>query len=255
MVEVLKTVSLSPILKINAIHKLMTYKITIVTLFPEMFPGALAHSVTGRALKEGIFALNMVNIRDFALNDVHKTVDATPYGGGAGMLLRADVVAGAVRKAKEAQPKAKVVFMTPVGKQLTQEDSHRLAAHKGGLILLCGHYEGIDQRVIEKEVDEEISIGDYVLSGGELAAMVLTDAVVRHHKGVLGSAESLEEESFDIKDDKGAPLLEYPHYTRPETWEGKTVPEVLKSGHHGKIKAWRMAQSKKRTEHRKKRLP
>ena len=217
-------------------------KITVLTLFPELFPGPLAHSITGRALAEGRWSMAAINMRDFA-TDKHRTVDDTPYGGGAGMVMRPDIVAAAIREAKQQNPDAPVVFMAPTGKPFKHEDAVRLA-QKPGLILLCGHYEGIDQRVIDSLVDEEISIGDYVLTGGELPALVVADAVVRQLPETLGNVETLHEESFT----EG--LLEYPHYTRPDTWEGQAVPAVLKSGNHAKIQEWRLHQSVVRTRER-----
>lgn len=224
-----------------------TLPITIVTLFPDMFPGPLGVSIMQRAQEKGLFSLSTVQIRDFAVGK-HKTVDDTPYGGGAGMLMRADVVASAIRAAKEVSPKAKVVFMSPSGTKFNQDKARELARHQDGLILLCGHYEGIDDRALQTEVDEEVSIGDYVLSGGELAAMVVVDAVVRNIPESLGNEQTLEEESFDIETDSGQKLLEYPHYTRPVLWEGQDVPEVLTSGHHKKIQQWRMEKALEKTK-------
>jgi tRNA (guanine37-N1)-methyltransferase len=221
------------------------YPVTIVTLFPDMFPGPLGTSIMQRAQDKGLWKLDTVQIRDFAFGK-HNIVDDTPYGGGAGMLMRADVVASAIRKAKADNPTSKVVFLTPSGKKFTQAKSRALAEEKG-LILLCGHYEGIDQRALDAEVDEELSIGDYVLSGGELAAMVIVDAVVRNISGSLGNETTLHEESFDIVDENGNQLLEYPHYTRPAEWEGNAIPEVLASGHHAKIQKWRMEKAKEKT--------
>ena len=163
------------------------------------------------------------------------------------MLIRPDVVSAAISRAKEKQPKSKVIFLAPTGERFVQPKARTLAENTQGLILLCGHYEGIDQRVIDKEVDMVVSLGDYVLSGGEPAAMVMLDAVIRLLPNVLGGDASLHEESFDLTDSAGAPLVEYPHYTRPETWEGVSVPDVLRSGNHAKIKAWRQEQSEKRT--------
>jgi len=217
----------------------MAYKVTVVTLFPDMFPGPLGVSITGRGLTEGKWALDVVDIRAFA-TDKHNKVDDTPYGGGAGMVMKADVVAGAIRKAKADNPKAKVLFMAPAGVPFKQKDAVRLSADDG-VILLCGHYEGIDQRVLDALVDEEVSIGDYVLTGGEVPAMVITDAIVRQLGGVLGNAHTLHEESFDDG------LLEYPHYTRPEVWEGEPVPEVLLTGHHANINKWRLTKAEERT--------
>jgi tRNA (guanine37-N1)-methyltransferase len=227
----------------------MTYKVTILTLFPEAFPGLLGHSILGRALAEKLWDINILNIRDFA-TDKHRKVDDVPYGGGAGMVMKPDVVAAALRAAKAAQPGAHTIYLSPSGKTFIQESARRLAAHKNGLILLCGHYEGIDQRVLDAEVDEVISIGNYVLSGGEPAAVCLVDAVVRLLPGALGAEASLHEESFDIIDENGNPLVEYPHYTRPATWEGQAVPEVLTNGNHAEIKKWRLTEAKKRTKAR-----
>lgn len=225
----------------------MTFHTHIVTLFPELFPGPLAHSITGRALQDGLWDIATTNIRDFA-TDKHKTVDDTPYGGGAGMVMRPDVVAAALRHAKAHTPAAPTVFLAPTGTRFQQTKARQLAAQPG-MILLCGHYEGIDQRVIDTEVDEVISLGDFVLSGGEVAVYPVLDAVLRQLPGVLGAADSLHEESFDLTDPTtGKPLLEYPHYTRPADWEGHTVPEVLKSGNHAAIQQWRLAQARERTE-------
>jgi len=233
----------------NSDTKPAAYPITVATLFPDMFPGPLGVSITGRAMEKGLWQCNTVDIRAFGLGK-HKEVDDTPYGGGAGMLMRADVVASAIRKAKEDTPDAKVLFLTPSGKPFKQADAQRLAAHEGGVILLCGHYEGIDQRVLDSDVDEEISIGDYVLSGGELGAMVVADSIIRNLSGTLGNSTTLHEESFDITTEDGEMLVEYPHYTRPETWEGQDVPAVLKSGHHGEIAKWRHNQALERTKER-----
>lgn len=230
----------------------MTFKATIITLFPDMFPGPFGHSVMGRALDAQLWSLFTVNMRDYAI-DKHNTVDDTPYGGGAGMVMRADVVASGVREAKKLNPAAPTIFLAPVGERLTQAKVKQLAVQPG-INLLCGHYEGIDQRVIDSEVDEVISIGDYVLSGGEIPAMVLLDAVLRHVPGVLGADSSLHEESFDFTDDSGQPLLEYPHYTRPAEWEGKRVPDVLLSGNHAAIRTWRYEQAEERTRHRLKKM-
>jgi len=221
------------------------FKVTIVTLFPEAFPGLLGMSVLGRGLKDGVWALDVVNIRDFAF-DKHRTVDDTPYGGGAGMVLKPDIVAAALRKAKEGNPGAKTVYMGPAGKRFVQETARGMAQERG-LILLCGHYEGIDERVLEAEVDAVVSVGDFVLSGGENAAMCVVDAVVRLLPGVLGADASLHEESFDFVGESGEILVEYPHYTRPVVWEGKEVPEVLRNGNHKEIAKWRLNEAVKRT--------
>ncbi len=209
---------------------------TVLTLFPEMFPGCLGHSLAGRALDGGVWSLESVDIRDFA-PDRHATVDDTPFGGGPGMVMRADIVDAALRSLDtgpaDSRPR---IFLSPRGAPLTQRRARELAAGPGAVIL-CGRYEGVDQRAIEAHGLEEVSIGDYVLSGGEPAAAVLIDACVRLLPGVVGDARSLAEESFE----RG--LLEHPHYTRPQTWNGMTVPEVLLSGHHARVAEWRLAQA------------
>lgn len=221
------------------------FKVTIVTLFPEAFPGLLGMSVLGRGLKAGAWDLQVLNIRDFAY-DKHRTVDDTPYGGGAGMVMKPDIVAAALRAAKAGNEGALCVYMGPAGKRFVQGTAREMAAGKG-LIILCGHYEGIDERVLEAEMDAVVSVGDFVLSGGENAAMCVVDAVVRLLPGVLGADASLHEESFDIVDEGGAALVEYPHYTRPAVWEGQAVPEVLQNGNHKEIAKWRLAEAKART--------
>ena len=203
----------------------------VLTLFPEMF-SSLEESIIGKAREKGLIEINLINIRDFS-KDKHKKVDDTPYGGGAGMVMMPDVVYDAYSSIQNKN--AKVIYMSPQGKVLNQEKVQELSKEES-LILLCGHYEGIDQRVLDEIVDEEISIGDYVLTGGELPAMVLIDAVSRYVKGVLNE-ESTQEESFSNN------RLEYPQYTRPEVFRGKRVPEVLLSGHQGNIKKWRDEQS------------
>ena len=210
----------------------------VLTLFPEMFE-VLNQSIIGRAKEKGLINVNLINIRDFS-KDKHKKVDDTPYGGGAGMVIGPDVVYDAYKSVKDE--KAKVIYMSPQGKKLDQKKVEELSKQEH-LILLCGHYEGIDQRVLDKIVDEEISIGDYVLTGGELPAMVLIDSVSRYVEGVLKD-DSTKEESFS----QG--LLEYPQYTRPEVFEGQQVPEVLLSGHHENINKWRLEQSIKKTKER-----
>ena len=206
-------------------------KFNVLTLFPEMF-SALDESIIGRGKEKGLIDINLINIRDFSKNK-HKKVDDTPYGGGAGMVMEPTVVYDAYCSVKE--PNAKVIYMSPQGKTLNQQMVQDLSKEEN-IILLCGHYEGIDQRVIDEIVDEEISIGDYVLTGGELPAMVLIDSVSRYVEGVL-KEDSIQEESFTNG------LLEYPQYTRPEIFLGKRVPEVLLSGHHENIKEWRKNQS------------
>lgn len=206
-------------------------KFSILTLFPEMFD-TLNQSIIGRAKEKELIDIELINIRDFS-KDKHKKVDDTPYGGGAGMVMRPDVVYDAYKSIGDEN--AKVIYMSPQGKQLNQEKVKELSKQEH-LILLCGHYEGIDQRVIDEIVDEEISIGDYVLTGGELPAMVLIDSVSRYIDGVLNN-ESIKEESFSDG------LLEYPQYTRPEMFMGRNVPEILKSGHHENIDKWRKKMS------------
>ena len=206
----------------------MSFRVSVLTLYPEMFPGPLGISLAGRALGEGVWSLDTVQIRDFA-TDKHRSVDDTPAGGGAGMVLKADVLAAAVDSVADGRP---ILALTPRGVPLTQAKVRELAAD-GGVILLCGRFEGFDERIFEARGVEEVSIGDYVLSGGELGAMVVLDACVRLLPGVMGAASSGEEESFE------SGLLEYPHYTRPVDWEGRTIPEVLRSGDHARIAAWR----------------
>lgn len=206
-------------------------KYTVLTLFPEMF-NSLDNSIIGRAKEKGLIDIELINIRDFS-KDKHKKVDDTPYGGGAGMIMRPDVVYDAYKSISD--DKAKVIYLSPKGVRLDQSKVKELSI-ENHIILLCGHYEGIDQRVIDKIVDEEISIGDYILTGGEIPAMVLIDSVSRYVEGVL-SKESTEDESFSNG------LLEYPQYTRPEFFLGESVPEILKSGHHENIEKWRREKS------------
>jgi tRNA (guanine37-N1)-methyltransferase len=210
----------------------MAFEATILTLYPEMFPGPLGISLAGRALDDGAWSLETLHIRDFA-TDRHRSVDDTPAGGGAGMVLRADVLAAAIDNVTARDlSRRPVIALTPRGKPLTQARVRKLASGPGA-ILLCGRFEGFDERIFDARPIEEISVGDFVLSGGEIGAMAILDACVRLLPGVMGAASSGEEESFD----EG--LLEYPHYTRPVTWEGRTIPEVLRSGDHAKIAAWR----------------
>ncbi len=206
-------------------------KFDVLTLFPEMFE-PVKQSILGRAVEKEVININLINIRDFS-EDKHKKVDDTPYGGGAGMVMMPDVVYHAYNSIKEKD--AKVIYMSPQGKTLNQKMVENLSK-ENHIILLCGHYEGIDQRVLDKIVDEEISIGDYVLTGGEIPAMVLIDSVSRYVTGVLKS-DSIQEESFSNG------LLEYPQYTRPEVFDGEKVPEVLLSGHHENIQKWRKEKS------------
>lgn len=221
----------------------MTWRAAVLTIFPEMFPGALGLSLAGKALAEGRWALDIIDIRGFA-TDKHRSVDDTPAGGGAGMVMRADIAAAAIDAARaSAEPGTPTLYLSPRGAPLTQ-DRVRALAQGPGTILLCGRFEGIDDRVLDARDIEEVSIGDYVLSGGELAAQVLIDACVRLLPGVAGNEGSLAEESF------ASGLLEYPHYTRPREWEGRAIPEVLLSGDHKKIAAWRRDQAEKLTKER-----
>jgi tRNA (guanine37-N1)-methyltransferase len=215
------------------------WRATVLTLFPEMFPGPLGHSLAGRALERAIWSLEMVDLRDHA-TDRHRTVDDLPFGGGVGMVMRPDVVARALDAVRDRLPRRPAIYLTPRGRPVRQERIRELAAAPG-VVLLCGRFEGIDQRVIEARQLEELSLGDLVLSGGEPAAIALLDACLRLLPGVVGTAESLTEESFT--DD----LLEYPHYTRPQIWEGRAVPEVLLSGHHARVRAWRRDQAERIT--------
>jgi tRNA (guanine37-N1)-methyltransferase len=220
----------------------VNWSATILTLYPEMFPGPLGLSLAGRALQQGIWSLDTVQIRDFA-TDKHRSVDDTPAGGGAGMVMRADVLAAAVDQVLARRPEAPLLAMTPRGEALTQGMVRELAAGPG-VSILCGRFEGIDERLFEARPIRPVSIGDYVLSGGEPAALSLLDACVRLLPGVMGAASSGEEESFE------AGLLEYPHYTRPVTWEGRTIPEVLRSGDHAKIAVWRRERAETDTRSR-----
>lgn len=209
----------------------MSFAATVLTLYPEMFPGPLGISLAGRALAEGKWSLDAVQIRDFA-TDRHRSVDDTPAGGGAGMVMRADVLAPALDTTTVRHPGVPVLAMTPRGAPLTQVRVRQLAQGPGAIIL-CGRFEGIDQRLFDARAIEEVSIGDYILSGGEMAALTLLDACIRLLPGVMGAASSGDDESFETG------LLEYPHYTRPAEWEGRTIPEVLRSGDHARIAAWR----------------
>ena len=220
----------------------MTFRATVLTLYPDMFPGALGQSLAGRALEQGVWSLKAVQIRDFA-TDRHRTVDDTPAGGGAGMVMRADVMAKAIDHAAPAGDPRPKLLMSPRGRPLTQERVRELAGGPGAVIV-CGRFEGVDQRVIDARNLEEVSIGDYILSGGEPATLVLLDAVVRLLPGVMGNEASGTEESFE------GGLLEHPHYTRPQEWEGLAIPEILTSGNHGKIAAWRREQAEKLTAER-----
>jgi tRNA (guanine37-N1)-methyltransferase len=220
----------------------VSWTATVLTIFPAMFPGPLGASLAGRARANGVWTLNTVDIRNFA-TDKHQTVDDQPFGGGAGMVMRPDIVDAALAAALANAAGAPALYLTPRGRLLDQARVRALAAGPG-VVVLCGRFEGIDQRVIEARQLEEVSIGDFVLSGGEPAAIVLLDACVRLLPGVVGAEASLAEESFE----RG--LLEYPHYTRPQTWCGRPVPDVLLSGHHANIAAWRRSQAEQITRER-----
>lgn len=224
----------------------MTWKAHVITLLPEAFPGLLGHALSGRALEKGIWSLNTVALRDFGRGK-HKDVDDTPSGGGAGMVIRADVACAAIDAvqagAQSGTQNLPIIALSPRGKPLTQAKARALAAGDG-VILFCARFEGVDERIFATRDIEEVSIGDYILSGGEGAAQILLDAVVRLLPGVMGAPESGVEESFE--DD----LLEYPHYTRPQAFEGAEIPAVLTSGDHAKVAAWRREQAEKLTQSR-----
>ena len=214
----------------------------VLTLFPNMFSSPFRESILGKAIEKGLIQIQTINIRDFTL-DKHQVVDDTPYGGGQGMVMKVEPIARAIESVKSQDPSAWTIYLTPQGEPLNQDLARRLSTQPH-LILLCGRYEGVDERVRELFIDEEISIGDYVLTGGELAAMVLIDAVARFIPGVLGSDRSVEEDSFFNF------LLEYPQYTRPYTFRGSCVPEVLLSGNHSAISLWRRKEALRRTSSR-----
>jgi tRNA (guanine37-N1)-methyltransferase len=220
----------------------LSFSASVITLFPDLFPGPLGASVIGRGMADGRWSLETIQLRDFA-TDRHRTVDDTPSGGGAGMVLKPDILAKAIDRVAPDGDLRPRILMSPRGKPLTQARVHELAAGPGAVIV-CGRFEGIDQRVIEARNLEEISIGDYVLAGGEVAAMVLLEAVVRLIPGVLGAAESHADESFENG------LLEYPQYTRPQVFEGREIPAVLTGGDHGKVEKWRRAESEALTRTR-----
>lgn len=234
------------------------WRSVVLTIFPEMFPGPLGQSLAGKALESGLWSLDVLDIRDFA-RDKHRSVDDAPFGGGAGMVMRPDVVDAALAAAADRWPqgdstedqaaatKAPVIYLSPRGRLLTQDLVRDLAAGPG-CTLLCGRYEGVDERVLEARDVLEVSVGDYILSGGEPAALVLMDAVVRLLPGVMGNVTSPDEESFGAEGFEG--LLEYPLYTRPAEWEGRKVPEVLTSGHHEKVRQWRQARAEEITRTR-----
>jgi len=218
------------------------WRASVLTIFPELFPGPLGASLSGKALAQKIWSLEAVDIRDFAA-DRHRSVDDTPAGGGPGMVMRADVLARAIDVASPANDPRPRILLSPRGRPLEQARVRELARGPG-IVLVCGRFEGIDERVIERRALEEISIGDYVLSGGEIAAFVLLDACVRLLPGVMGKELSAAEESFEHG------LLEYPHYTRPQEFEGSAIPEVLNSGHHAKVAEWRRQQAENATRER-----
>lgn len=220
----------------------MSFRATVLTLYPEMFPGHLGLSLAGRALERGDAAVEAVNIRDFA-HDRHRTVDDTPAGGGAGMVLKPDILAAAIDAVSPQGDPRPRLLMSPRGRPLTQARVRQLA-EGDGVVIVCGRFEGVDERVIEARQLEEVSIGDYVLSGGEPAALVLLDAVIRILPGVMGNDRSGGEESFETG------LLEYPHYTRPQVFEGREIPAVLISGNHGEIARWRREKAMELTRRR-----
>lgn len=227
------------------------WRATVLTLFPEMFPGPLGHSLAGRALERGLWSLDARDLRAHGLGR-HRAVDDTPFGGGAGMVMRPDVVDAALTEAVGEEGDGRpLIYLTPRGRPLDQALVRRLAAGPG-VALLCGRYEGVDERVVEARGMEEVSLGDYVLSGGEVAAMALLDACVRLLPGVMGAAESAEEESFSGAPGEGGGgrLLEYPHYTRPAEWRGRAVPGVLLSGHHAAVARWRRERAEDATRAR-----
>lgn len=219
------------------------FRAVVLTLFPEMFPGPLGHSLAGKALADGIWTLEALDIRGFA-RDKHRSVDDTPMGGGPGMVMRPDVLSAALDSVgSQVSPELPRVYLSPRGRRFDQAMAHRWA-EAGGVVLVCGRFEGVDERVIEARGLEEVSLGDFVLAGGEIAAMACLEAVVRLLPGVMGEAASLTEESF------ATGLLEYPQYTKPRVWEGRAVPEVLVSGHHGAIAAWRRTEAERITRAR-----
>ena len=218
------------------------WKAKVLTLFPEMFPGTLGLSLAGQGLKDGAWTLEAMDIRDFAPGK-HRSVDDAPFGGGPGMVMRPDVVSDAIEAATKTDPALALIYLTPRGRPLAQ-DRVRQLAEGPGVTLLCGRFEGLDERVLDAHAMEEVSIGDFVLSGGEAAAIAVIDACVRLLPGVVGTPQSLAEESFEHG------LLEYPQYTRPQEWKGRTVPEVLVSGHHEKVRDWRRQQAEAITRER-----
>jgi tRNA (guanine37-N1)-methyltransferase len=221
----------------------MSWRATVLTIFPDMFPGPLGASLAGKALEQKIWQLDVVDIRSYATNK-HASVDDTPYGGGAGMVMRPDVVDAAIRGSEQKFGKhARKIYLSPRGRRCDQNLVKELT-QSPSVLLLCGRYEGVDQRVIEAQELEEVSLGDFVLAGGEVAAMALIEACVRLLPGAVGNTETHAEESFEQN------LLEYPHYTKPSDWQGRKVPEVLVSGHHDKVKTWRRQKAEEITKER-----
>jgi tRNA (guanine37-N1)-methyltransferase len=220
----------------------MSFRATVLTLYPEMFPGPLGHSLAGKALERGLWSLDVADIRA-AAHDRHRTVDDSPAGGGPGMVMRADVLARAIDGATETEDRRPRLLMSPRGRKLDQALVRRLAAGPG-VVIVCGHFEGVDERIVAARQLEEVSVGDYVLSGGELPALIVLDAAVRLLPGVIGTAQSSEDESFE----QG--LLEHPHYTRPRLFEGEAIPEVLLSGDHQAIGRWKQSEAERLTRER-----
>lgn len=223
------------------------FHVTILTIFPEMFPGPLGLSLAGKALKSGCWSLDVINIRDFGRTK-HKNVDDTAYGGGNGLIMRPDVLGSALDRALDLYPGAKIYYPSPRGEILTQTMSKKIALEQN-IIILCGRFEGIDERVIDEYNVEQISVGDYILSGGEVATMTILDSVIRLIPGVLANQDTLKEESFEEEVD-GLKLIEHPLYTKPAEWRGRRIPEILLSGNHAKIKKWKKEESLKTTKAR-----
>ncbi len=217
-----------------------TWQATVLTLFPEMFPGPLQYALAGKALQQSIWSINTINIRDFA-SGKHRSVDDTPFGGGAGMVMRADVIDAALKSITPLSPDIPLVYLSPRGQPFNQKIAENFASKKG-IILLCGRYEGIDQRILQLWKPQEISIGDYILAGGEMAAFTVLESCIRLLPGVIGQPDSLKEESF------ATGLLEYPQYTKPAVWGGLSVPPVLLSGHHDEIRRWRQRMAEEITK-------
>ena len=220
----------------------MTFKATVLTIFPDMFPGYLGESLVGKGLKQNLWSLEVCNIRDFG-KGVHKSVDDTPFGGGPGMVMRPDVLANAIDSVISDEDQRPKYIMSPRGRPFKQEEAHKLVSGEG-IVLICGRFEGVDQRVIDSRQLEEVSIGDYILSGGEVAAFVILDSIIRLLPGILGNPTSIESESFE----RG--LLEHSHFTKPRIWENQEVPEVITSGNHAKVKEWQLNDSLELTKTR-----